>query len=249
MRTIAITNQKGGSGKTTTAVNLGACLAQLGKKVLLVDLDPQAHLTSSLGIKAHELEQAVYELLKGEATLGEVLIARGKLRVIPSTIDLSGADIKLSGVPGKEFLLKEALDKAKDFDYILIDCPPSLGLMTLNALTATREVFIPLQTEFLALQGLSKLLETIKLVQKRLNKDLAIGGIVATRFDRRKNLNREVVAKIKDYFGDKVFDTLIRDNISLAEAPSYGQTIFEYAPRSYGAQDYLSLTKEVIRNG
>ena len=246
MKIIALVNQKGGVGKTTSVINIGAGLNRLGKKVLLIDLDPQAHLTYSLGIQAHELERAIYEVLTGGATLQEVLINSDGLMIIPSALSLSGAEIELTGLPGREFLLKEVLSKVKGYNYILIDCPPSLGLLTLNALTTAQEVYIPLQTEFLALQGLSKLLETIGVVKKRLNSNLEITGIIATRFDRRKNLNREVVAKIKDYFGNKLFKTLIRDNISLAEAPSFGKTIYEYKPRSYGAEDYLTLSKEII---
>lgn len=247
MKTIALVNQKGGVGKTTSVINIGAGLHRLGKKILLVDLDPQAHLTYSLGIESHKLEGAIYELLTGEATIEEVLIDRGGLKVIPSTLSLSGAEIELAAQAGREYLLKEVIDKVGGFDYILIDCPPSLGILTLNALTTAQEVYIPLQTEFLALQGLSKLLETVEIVKKRLNSNLEITGIIATRFDRRKNLNREVVEKIKNYFGNKLFKTLIRDNISLAEAPSFGKTIYEYKPRSYGTEDYLNLSKEILK--
>lgn len=249
MPIIALINQKGGVGKTTCAINLGAGLNMLGKRVLLIDLDPQAHLTYSLGIPAHELKNTVYELLKGSATLKETIIQRKGLSLIPSSLNLSGAEIEFSGVAGREFLLKETLEGGEDFDYLFIDCPPSLGLLTLNALTTAQEVYIPLQTEFLALQGMTKLLETIKIVKKRLNKDLEITGIIATRFDGRKNLNREVVEKIKGYFGNKLFNTLIRDNISLAEAPSFGKTIFEYKADSYGAKDYLDLCREIINRG
>lgn len=246
MRKICIVNQKGGVGKTTSAVNIGAGLRQLKKRVLLIDLDPQAHLTYSLGIPAYKLGKTIYELIKGAAALDEVLINRNGIKIIPSSLDLSGAEIELSGVAGREFLIKEILDKTEDFDYVLMDCPPSLGLLTLNALTTAEEIYIPLQVEFLALQGLSKLLETIDIVKRRLNKNLDITGIIATRFDGRKNLNKEVVEKIKDYFGDKMFSTLIRDNIALAEAPSFGKTIFEYKPDCYGAEDYLNLCKEIV---
>jgi len=247
MHIIALINQKGGVGKTTSTVNIGAGLAKLNKKVLLIDLDPQAHLTYSLGIPAHELDKSIYELIKGEVTWKEILIERNELKIIPSSLSLSGAEVELSGIAGKEFLLKKALKKPKGFDYILIDSPPSLGLLTLNALTTAQEVYIPLQVEFLALQGLSKLLETIDIVKKRLNKNLEITGIIATRFDGRKNLNKEVVEKIKDYFGNKLFKILIRDNISVAEAPSFGKTIFEYKPNSHGANDYLNLSREILK--
>lgn len=247
MKIIALANQKGGVAKTTSAINIGAGLTKLGKKVLVIDLDPQAHLTYSLGIEAHQLEKTVYELLKGECKLAEVIRERGELKVIPSNLNLSGAEIELSGMAGREFLLKEALDGVNDRDYVLIDCPPSLGLLTLNALTACHEVYIPLQTEFLALQGMSKLIQTVEVVQKRLNRQLRITGIIATRYDHRKKLNREVVEKIKEYFGEeKLFKTIIRDNVSLAEAPSFGQTILEYKPESYGAMDYLNLCKEIV---
>lgn len=216
---------------------------------MLIDLDPQAHLTYSLGIKAHELDKTVYELLKGEIPFKEILIDRGGIKVIPSSLDLSGAEIELSGITGREILLREALSRLKGFDYILIDCPPSLGLLTLNALTTAQEVYIPLQTEFLALQGLSKLLQTVDTVKKRLNKSLEITGVIGTRFDGRKRLNREIVERIRNYFKGKVFKTLIRDNISLAEAPGFGKTIYEYKPNSYGAEDYLSLCKEILRRG
>ncbi len=246
MKIIALINQKGGVGKTTSAINIGAGLKQLGQKVLLVDLDPQAHLTYSLGIVAHDQEKTVYQLLKGETTLDQTIIERDGLKIIPSILDLSGAEVELSSVAGREFLLREALSSLRGFDYVLLDCPPSLGLLTLNALTTANEVFIPLQTEYLALSGLSKLIQTIEIVQKRLNDNLLISGIIATRYDGRKKLNNEVVEKIKGYFGEKLFPTLIRDNISLAEAPSFGKTIFEYKPDSYGAIDYLNLCREIL---
>jgi len=249
MRKIALVNQKGGVGKTTSTINIGAGLTKLKKRVLLIDLDPQAHLTYSLGIKAHELSRTIYDLLKGEVSTQGILVERDGITVIPSSLDLSGAEIELSGIAGREFLLKEALNEGKEFDYVLIDCHPSLGILTLNALTTAQEVYIPLQTEFLALQGMSKLLQTVDTVRKRLNKSLEVTGVIGTRFDSRKKLNNEVVGKIREYFGGKVFNTLIRDNIALAEAPSFGKTIFEYRPKSYGAEDYLSLCREIIKRG
>lgn len=246
MKIVALINQKGGVGKTTSAINIGAGLKQLGQRVLLVDLDPQAHLTYSLGIVAHELEKTVYQLLKGESRLEETIIERNGLKVIPATLDLSGAELELSSVAGREFLLREILSGLRGFDYVLLDCPPSLGLLTLNALTTAHEVIIPLQAEYLALSGLSKLMQTIEIVQKRLNQNLKIAGIIATRYDGRKKLNNEVVEKIKEHFGEKVYHTLIRDNISLAEAPSFGKNIFEYRPDSYGAIDYLNLCREIL---
>ena len=246
MTTIALINQKGGVGKTTSTINLGAGLAMLGKSVLLVDLDPQAHLTYGLGIEAHELDCTVYEVLRGEVTAQEAILKRDQLEVLPSSLSLSAAEMELSGTAGREFLLKEALEGLPPRDFVLLDCPPSLGLLTLNALTAAQEVFIPLQTEFLALQGMSKLMDTINVVRKRLNPGLTISGIIGTQFDSRKNLNKEVVDKIREYFSDKVFSTLIHDNVALAEAPSYGQTIFEYRPTCRGAQDYLALCREAV---
>ncbi|MCK5768294.1 MAG: ParA family protein [Candidatus Atribacteria bacterium] len=249
MKIIALINQKGGVGKTTCAINIGAGLNMLNKRVLLIDLDPQAHLTYSLGLPAHELKNTVYELLKGNVNLKDTIVKRNGLSLVPSSLNLSGAEIEFSGMAGREFLLKEILDKTNNYDYTFIDCPPSLSLLTLNALTTAQEVYIPLQTEFLALQGMTKLLETIAIVKKRLNKNIDTTGIIATRFDIRKNLNREVVNKIKEYFGDKLFKTMIRDNISLAEAPSFGKTIFEYKSNSYGAKDYLNLCKEIVKRG
>jgi len=254
MRTIALLNQKGGTGKTTSTVNIGAGLTRLGRKVLLVDIDPQAALTYSLGVKAHELDRAIYELIKGEATLEDVMIERAGVHLIPANLDLSGADLELAGAAGREYLLKEALSDQRNVtnvnpDYLLIDCPPSLGLLSLMALTAAKEVWIPLQMEYLALQGLSRLLQTVGVVKKRLNPSLEITGIIGTRFDSRRNLNKEVLTKIREYFGGKVFKTVIRENIALAEAPSFGKTIFEYRARSHGAEDYESLCREILRRG
>jgi chromosome partitioning protein len=244
---ISLCNQKGGVGKTTCTLNIGAGLEIAGKKVLLIDLDPQAHLTHCLGIVYHDLDKTVYDVFKKGSSIQEIVMERNGLHILPSSLDLAGIEMELAGVPGREFLLKEVLDHGHGYDYILIDCPPSLGLLTLNALTAAREIYIPLQTEFLALKGMGKLLETIEAVKKRLNQDLDISGIIATRFDARKKLNKGIVSMITERFGKKLFKTVIRENISLAEAPGYGQTIFEYAPRSYGAEDFLALAKEVIR--
>jgi chromosome partitioning protein len=249
MRIIALINQKGGVGKTTATVNIGRGLALLGKKVMLIDLDPQAHMTYSLGIQAHELKRSIYDVLKGEASPEEVTVVHKDMKVVPSTLDLSGAEIELAGVPGRESLLKESLTGVRGIEYVLMDCPPGLGLLTLNALTTAREIFICLQAEYLALQGIGKLMETVEIVRKRLNRGLTVSGILCTRYDRRKKLNREVVQKIKGYFGDKVFKTLVRDNVSVAEAPTQGLSIFDYSPKSHGAEDYKSLCKEIIRRG
>jgi chromosome partitioning protein len=242
-------NNKGGVGKTTSAINIGTGLARLGRNVLLVDLDPQAHLTYSLGIQAHELGATVYEVLKGDIAFKDALIEKYGATILPASLNLSGAEIEFSAIPGREHLLQEALGTLDSFDYVLFDCPPSLGLLTLNALTTATEVYIPVQTEFLALQGMSKLLQTVEIVKKRLNPTLKVTGIIGTRYDRRKNLNKEVVEKIRNYFGDLLFSTLIRDTIALAEAPGYGEDIFTYQPHSYGAADYRHLCQEILERG
>ncbi len=249
MKTIAFTNQKGGVGKTTSTINVGAGLAREGYEVLMVDLDPQANLTYSLRLSSNRLEESIYEVLKGDVEPDDAIISHNGFDIMPSSIDLSGAEMEFANEPAREMLLKNCLSRlSKDYDYILIDCPPNLGLLTLNAFTAVKEIFIVLQSEYLALHGLSKLMDVIQIVKERLNPDIEISGIICTLFDGRKNLNNEVVDHIKDYFGDKVFDTIIRDNVALAEAPSHHKTIFEYAPDSHGAKDYEALAKE-IRNG
>ncbi|MEQ8525443.1 ParA family protein [Gracilimonas sp.] len=251
MKTIALTNQKGGVGKTTTTINLGAGLAKLGKKVLLIDLDPQANLTYSLRTHSHRLEKTIYHALRGGVNVDDIIIEHNGFDFIPSSLELSGAELELASEPARESLLKDVmkqLEEDYDYDYVLIDCPPNLGLLTLNAFTAVKDIFIVLQSEYLALHGLSKLLDLVKVVQQRLNNKLEVGGIICTLYDSRKNLNKEVVGHIKDYFGPKVFKTIIRDNVALAEAPSHHKTIFEYDGNSAGAQDYFALAKE-IKNG
>lgn len=252
MKIIAITNQKGGVGKTTTTANLGAALALKGKKVLVVDLDPQAHLTTSLGVKEYELEKTIYEVFKGTFSINEVIIDLGrpksKLWLLPSSLTFSVADTEFSSEAGREYLLKEALQGLdQQFDYVLIDCPPSLGLLTINGFTAAQEIYIPLQTEFLAMHGMTQLLQVYNVVKKRVNKELKITGIIGTMYDSRKKLNREVIDKIREHFGDHLFETMIRSNVSLAEAPSRGEDIFIYKPDSIGAEDYAALAKEVIK--
>lgn len=243
-RVIAISNHKGGVGKTTSALNIGAGLNSLGKKILLVDLDPQANLSQSLGITEPEIN--IYGALRGRYPLQPVEITEG-LDLIPSTLDLSGAEVELTGEAGREYILKELIDPLRNsYDFILIDSPPSLGLLTINAFTASDEVYIPLQAQYLALQGLTKLLEIVDKIQRRLNKDLTIGGVFITQYDGRKVLNRDVVTAIEGHFKDKVFETKIRDNVALAEAPARGVDIFRYNSKSYGAEDYLSLCREIL---
>lgn len=241
---ISLLNHKGGVGKTTSTINIGAGLVELGKKVMLIDLDPQANLSLSLGIPRQP--NTIYEALRGESEL-EPYTVRENLDVVMSTLDLSGAEMELINEAGREYILKELFEPIKDdYDFIIIDCPPSLGLLTLNALGASDYVYIPLQTQFLALQGLAKIKQVIDKVKFRLNKNLEIGGVIATMYDSRKILNRDVVDTIKKYFGEKVFNTLIRDNVSLAEAPSQRKDIFHYNPSSIGAQDYKSLCLEIL---
>jgi chromosome partitioning protein len=246
MKTIAFINQKGGVGKTTTTINTGAGLAQLGKKVLLVDMDPQAHLSAALGI-VHHPDKTVYEVLKGELVVADAIIKRlNGLSVLPAAITLSVLERELAGKKWLEILLKEALKGLKGYEFILIDCPPSLGILTTNALMTAHAACIPVQTEYLALQGLTHVLTALE-VAKRLNTPLALGGALCTHYDSRKILSRNTVQSIKDFFKEKVFKTFIRDNIALAEAPGYGQTIFEYRPHSTGAEDYLNLSREILK--
>lgn len=245
-RRIAFTNQKGGVGKTTSVINLGAALSLQGYRVLMVDLDPQANLTYSLKSHKQKIKHSVYELLKGEVEPEQIMIRYKDFDILPASMALSRAEIELSNEPGRETLLSDALDQLQDYDYVFLDCPPNLGLLTLNAFTAANEVYIILQTEYLALHGLSKLTDVVDLVRRRLNGDIEITGIICTLYDKRKNLHREVVKHITDYFGDKVFDTKISDNVSLAEAPSHHRTIFDYDSHSKGAEDYRTLAKEIL---
>lgn len=243
----AISNHKGGVGKTTSTINIGASLANKGKKVLLVDLDPQANLTQSLGIK--NVQISIYENLRGEKIIHPVE-HRSNLYILPSSLDLSAAEIELSSEPGREYILKDILSQVVNkFDYIFIDCPPSLGLLTINALASADYVLIPMQAEYLPLRGLAKLTEVITKIQKRLNNKLQIGCVFLTQYDSRKVLNRDIAESVADFFGNKFLNTKISNNIALAEAPSQGKDIFIYNKSCKGAIDYDDLCNEIIVNG
>lgn len=248
-KVICIANQKGGVGKTTTSVNLSAALASLGKRVLILDMDPQGNASSGLGIKKHESqENNIYHVLIGEKSLAETVLKTNNpnLFIVTANPDLVGAEIELVDIPQREYKLKQAIATLSEhFDYVIIDCPPSLGLITLNALTAANSFLVPLQCEYYALEGLSQLLNTAGLIKKSLNHDLHIEGIVLTMFDTRNNLSHQVVTEIKNHFGEKVFQAIIPRNVRLSEAPSHGQSIFEYDGKSIGAVKYLELAKEV----
>ena len=249
---IAVTNQKGGVGKTTTAINLSALVAEAGKRVLLVDIDPQGNATSGLG-QADTDSNTVYEVLLGEAQAREAIVATGfgPLSLMPTAIELAGAEIELVSIEDRESLLRRALDPLRDdYDYIFIDCPPALGLLTLNALTAADSVLIPIQCEYYALEGVGQLVNTVKLIRKKLNPDLAVEGILLTMYDARTNLCAQVVQEVRTHFRDEAFETMIPRNVRLSEAPSYGLPIHLYDARCAGAQAYRELARELIeRNG
>jgi len=246
---IAIANQKGGVGKTTTAVNLSACLGVKGKKVLVIDIDPQGNTTSGFGIDKNSVKSSIYDTIINEVPIEETMLETqiNGLLLSPSNINLAGAEVELVTVLSRETRLKNALEEIKDkFDFIVIDCPPSLGLLTVNALTAADTILVPIQCEYYALEGLSQLMNTVKIVQKHLNRTLRVEGVVLTMFDARTNLSIQVVEEVKKYFGNKVYRTIIPRNVRLSEAPSYGLPIILYDAKSKGAECYMELAEEVI---
>lgn len=246
---ISVANQKGGVGKTTTTVNLGACLASLGKKVLLVDMDAQGNATSGVGIRKPDVTKDIYDVLVNELPIDEatLITEHENLSIVPATLQLAGAEIELTSMMARESRLKGSLaEVSSQYDYILIDCPPSLGHLTINSFTASDSILIPVQCEYYALEGLSQLLNTVRLVQKHFNPELEIEGVLLTMYDARTNLGNEVVEEVRKYFREKVYETIIPRNIRLSEAPSHGKPIINYDPRSRGAEVYQALAKEVV---
>jgi chromosome partitioning protein len=245
MITIAISNNKGGVGKTTSTVNIAAGLQMLGKKVLVVDMDHQAQSTYHFGFDPKKIKHSIFEVLKGEVSYSDILVDRKGLHLLPSSAALRG--VEFLPIPAKEFLLRDSLEKVDEYDFVLIDCPPSLGILTLNALTYSNEIYVPLQVQFLPFHGMYNLFEAVETVKKRLNKKVDITGVIGTMYNAQKTINREVIEETEKRLPGKLFKTLIRDNVSLQEAPSWGKTIFEYKPDSHGAIDYMNLTEEILQ--
>jgi len=248
-RIIAIANQKGGVGKTTTSINLSASLAAKGKKVLVIDMDPQGNTTSGFGVDKNDLDETIYELILGECAIQDCIIKDvvENVSILPSNVNLAAAEIELIGVEKKEYILKNEVDYVREqYDYIMIDCPPSLSMLTINAMTTADSVLVPIQCEYYALEGLSQLIHTVNLVKERLNPDLDMEGVVFTMYDSRTNLSMQVVENVKQNLQQRVYDTVIPRNIRLAEAPSYGMPIHVYDPKSAGAEAYMALADEVL---
>ena len=249
-RTIAIANQKGGVGKSTTAINLSSCLGEMGQKVLTIDMDPQGNTTSGMGVEKNEVENTIYELLLGESKLEDCIIPLNfdNLSLIPSNVNLAGAEIELIGVEDKEFILKNAIDQVRDqYDFIIIDCPPSLNMLTIIAMTTADTVLVPIQCEYYALEGLSQLMHTIELVQERLNPELEMEGVVFTMYDARTNLTQQVAFELKEYFGGKVYETVIPRSVRLSEAPSHGKPGVAYDRIGKGSRAYMKLADEFLK--
>ncbi len=244
MKIISISNNKGGVGKTTTTVNVAAAMQILGKKIMVIDMDHQGQSTYHFGINPNKITESIFDVLKGETDYRDTIINRNGIDLIPANPDLRG--IEFLAMPAKEFLLKEAMEDLSGYDYVLIDCPPSLGVLTLNALAISEYILVPLQVQFLPFHGMYNLFEAVQMVKRRINRNIDVTGIIGTMYNAKKTINREVIEETEKRLPGKLFTTLVRENVSLQEAPSWGQTIFEYKPDSNGAEDYLALTKEII---
>jgi chromosome partitioning protein len=245
MKIISVSNNKGGVGKTTTTVNVAAAMQILGKKVMVIDMDHQGQSTYHLGVNPNKVTESVFDVLKGEMNYKDVIVNRNGIDLIPANPELRG--IEFLAMPAKEFLLKEAMEDLSGYDFVLIDCPPSLGVLTLNALAISEFIIVPLQVQFLPFHGMYNLFEAVQMVKRRINRNIDVTGIIGTMYNAKKTINREVLDETENRLPGKLFKTLIRENVSLQEAPSWGQTIFEYKPDSNGADDYMELTKEIIQ--